>query len=125
MQAQNQARKTILVADDEAMVRSILKLILARGGYQITEAVDGEDAVCQFTQAPEQYDLVLLDMQMPRLDGQQALQRMRQIAPQLKAILLSGAMADEDHPSHAGTRLMFKPFENKELLRNINELLGL
>ena len=106
------------------MVRSILKLILARGGYHITEAVDGEDAVRQFTQAPEQFALVLLDMQMPRLDGQQALQRMRRIAPQLKAILLSGAMADEDAPGHSGTRLMFKPFENKELLRNITELLG-
>jgi DNA-binding response OmpR family regulator len=59
--------QTILVVDDEAMARTLLRLVLARGGFQVREAEDGYDALRKVE--AELPDLVLLDVMMPGLDG--------------------------------------------------------
>ena len=103
----------ILLADDEEMVRKAIRLILTFGGYNITEAVDGEDAVQKYMEASPPFDLVLIDFDMPRLGGPEAVARIRRYDPQAKAILLSGGI----HPTDS-ERIIFlqKPFDNQQLI---------
>src|SRR5689334_21445535 len=82
----------ILLADDEEMVRKAIRQILSFGGYTITEAVDGEDAVQKYIDASPPFDLVLIDIDMPRLGGAEAITRIRRHDPRAKAILLSGGI---------------------------------
>src|SRR6266567_5594680 len=97
----------ILFVDDEEMVRKAIRLILGFGGYEIVEAVDGEDAVHKYLEASPPFDLIVIDLDMPRLNGAEAMARIRSHHPEAKAILLSGGV-------HVGDldRIMFlqKPF---------------
>src|SRR5256885_13649932 len=86
-----QARR-ILLADDEEMVRKAIRLILRFSGYEIVEAVDGEDAVRKYLEASPPFDLVLMDLDMPHLNGTEALTLIRSHDPEAKAILLSGGI---------------------------------
>src|SRR5258708_14163179 len=103
----------ILLADDEEMVRKAIRLILTFGGYTITEAVDGEDAVQKYIDASPPFDLVLIDFDMPRLGGAEAVARIRLHDPQAKAILLSGGA-----PTTGSAKIIFlqKPFDNQHLI---------
>ena len=111
----------ILVADDDAMVRGIMRAVLARCGYSITEAVDGEDAVRQALAAT--FELLLLDHNMPKLSGWEAWTEVRHKKPDLKLVLLSGGLvpgAQED----GRVRVLAKPFENRELVGVVGEMLA-
>ncbi len=110
----------ILLADDEEMVRKAIRMILAFSGYEIVEAVDGEDAVRKYLEAAAPFDLLLMDLDMPRLNGAEALARIRIFHPQAKAILLSGGA----HTAEVD-RIIFlqKPFDNQQLIGLIRETL--
>lgn len=69
----------ILVADDEESSREALSLRLRRDGFEVVTAADGEEALAQFRQAP--VDLVIVDLQMPRLDGLECCRRLRAAGP--------------------------------------------
>jgi two-component system, cell cycle sensor histidine kinase and response regulator CckA len=119
-------KERILVVDDEELVRFVTKAVLAYRGYQITEAEDGEDAVKKYSLSPASFDLVLMDLHMPRMNGREALHRMRQINPKAKAILLSGGIHDPlDEVGQMDKRTVFlqKPFENEELIGVARKLL--
>jgi CheY-like chemotaxis protein len=113
--------RRILLADDEEMVRKAIRLILRFSGYDIVEAVDGEDAVHKYVEASPPFDLVLIDLDMPRLNGAEALVRIRKHHPEAKAILLSGGVH-----SVPLERISFlpKPFENQHLIGLVQETLG-
>ena len=67
--------KTILIADDKESSRELIRALLERSGYSVIEAADGEQAVRQARE--NQPDLILLDLQMPRLDGFGVLRELR------------------------------------------------
>lgn len=112
-----EGRERILIVDDEELVRMVTKAILAYRGYVIAEAADGEEAVQKYTEADPRFDLVLMDLHMPRLNGYDALQRIRAINPKLKAILLSGGSQDPSTMGGdiEGVAYLQKPFDNQEL----------
>ena len=113
-------RERILLADDEEMVRKAIRLILAGYGYQIVEAVDGEDAVQKYIHASPSFDLVLLDLDMPRLNGFEALVQIRKHHSAARVILLSGGA----HALEAGeVTFIQKPFDNAELIKRVRETL--
>jgi len=112
-----EGHERILVVDDEELVRMVTKAVLAYRGYQISEAEDGEEAIQKYADSNPRFDLVLMDLHMPRLNGYDALRRIRAINPKLKAILLSGGTQD---PAILGEELadvayLQKPFDNHEL----------
>lgn len=117
-----EGRERILVVDDEEMVRMVIKAVLAYRGYQVTEAQDGEEAVKLYGADPQAYDLVLLDLHMPRLNGHEALLRIRQVNPQARAVMLSGGVQEADSELDPIVFLQ-KPFDNQELLRVVRQLL--
>ena len=121
-----EGRERILVVDDEELVRMVTKAVLAYQGYQIVEAEDGEDAVEKFTKASPPFDLVLMDVHMPRLNGHDALLQMRAVNSRTRAILLSGGLHDPASEGAAGlegVKFLHKPFENQELVRLVRETL--
>lgn len=75
--------KTILVADDNAVSRELVREALEGAGYRVVEAVDGGEALAKALEAPP--DLALLDIRMPVLDGYQTVRAMRQ-DPRLTAL---------------------------------------
>src|SRR6185369_4408360 len=78
----------ILVVDDEESIRSSLQGILEDEGYRVSLAVDGEDALSMLQK--EIPDLVLLDIWMPRLDGLETLERIKELYPEIAVVMISG-----------------------------------
>src|SRR6185312_10479066 len=114
--------ETVLIAEDEDVVRAFVLRALQDAGYQTFAAADGEEAVALFKQHSESIDLVLLDVVMPKLKGLAAYQRMIQIRPGIAVIFCSGydPMADDAGLLAAeGQRLLPKPFDPTSLLRTV------
>ena len=121
-----EGRERLLVVDDEELVRMVIKAVLSYRGYQVSDAEDGQDAVEKYRAASPPFDLVLMDMHMPRLNGHDAIMRIREINPEVKAVLLSGGLQDgasDSATSLPGVAFLHKPFENQELVRLVRELL--
>jgi signal transduction histidine kinase/CheY-like chemotaxis protein len=118
---------TVLVADDEPMVREFAAAAFASFGFHVVEAMDGAEAVAQFKAQPEAIRLAFLDRSMPRLDGLQAFTALRALRPDLPIILSSGYDQDAE-----AQRLMDegqgwflpKPYQVRELRRMVAKALG-
>jgi len=82
------AKSRILVVDDEADARTVLQDILERAGYEVQVCSSGEEAVQAVQGAP--FDILLTDLRMPKMDGIQVLEAVRQINPDLVGIILTG-----------------------------------
>ncbi len=85
----------ILVVDDEQSVREVLEEILEHDGYNVVSACDGQEAVEIFRREGDSFDLVLLDLSMPRLDGEEAFQELRKMRSDVRVILSSGLAEQE------------------------------
>ena len=81
---------TVLVVDDEEAVRSVVKATLERHGYRVLQAGNGIEALEIFEQAPHQIAVVLLDLTMPLMSGEETLHRLRAIRPDVPVLLSSG-----------------------------------
>ena len=80
----------ILVVDDEDLVRGMARLTLERCGYTIELAADGKAGVEAFAARPQDFAAVLLDLTMPEMSGEEALERIRRIRPDVPVLLSSG-----------------------------------
>jgi CheY-like chemotaxis protein len=78
----------ILVVDDDAMIRTLLRAVLEREGYEVSEAINGADGLQQYQATLP--DLVITDLQMPVMDGFQLLQELQRMAPPPAVIAISG-----------------------------------
>lgn len=112
----------ILLMDDEAPVRAVGGGLLGRLGYEVTSASDGEEAVRLYTQAHTAgtpFDLVILDLTVPgAMGGRECLERLRQLNPNVKAIVSSGYSTDPvmaDHAAHGFRGVIAKPYELRDL----------
>jgi hypothetical protein len=86
---------TILLADDEPMIRDLASNILQRYGYQVLLAEDGLQALEIYQQEKGRIDLVLLDLAMPRLSGDDTFRRLREIDPNVRVLLSSGYFPED------------------------------
>ena len=90
-----EASLTVLVVDDEESIRSIARAMLETSGHSVWLAANGKEAVELFRVKAREIDLVLLDMTMPVLGGEQALRLLRQIQPDIRVIASSGYSEEE------------------------------
>ena len=118
--------KTVLVVDDEPLFRQIARRILERDGYAVLDAADGQEAVDVVAEHGSRIDVMVLDLMMPRLSGTEALQRIRELAPQLRVIVSSAHPAEPLCKLRAGggpVELLPKPYTADDLLAKVRELL--
>lgn len=114
------AQGTILVVDNEKIMRVVAKSILERHGFDVITANDGLEAVEIFAKERLRIRLVLLDLTMPEMDGVQAFREIRKIDPEALVILMTGYKEQEVRPGFAGRGLagfIQKPFRPEELIR--------
>ncbi|HKY39075.1 MAG TPA: PAS domain S-box protein [Polyangiaceae bacterium] len=114
---------TILVAEDEELVRSAVTSILESAGYLVLAASNGEDALA-ILEARDDVDLVLLDVVMPRLGGAETLARIAERWPKIKVVLSSAYRQRYDNLPQ-GTVVLEKPYRADDLLRRLNEELSI
>jgi len=117
--------QTILIAEDDASVRQVLKDALSDAGYTILEAVNGSDALELFRQHNEQIQLVITDVLMPQMNGRD-LALLTSTMRSVHVLYISGHPRDEI--THRGVLLdgvnfLAKPFEGKDLLYTVRQIL--
>jgi two-component system cell cycle sensor histidine kinase/response regulator CckA len=118
-------RETILVAEDEAVVRDMVVTALERNGYRVVAASTGEEAVRLIDRMGEEIDLLLSDVVMPGMSGPDLYDRARRTRPDLKAVFMSGYSALAiGRPIPVGITLLEKPFSGTRLNEVIRQALG-
>ncbi len=118
--------KTILLVDDDPSITKVIGKMIKNMGYQLIEAHSGQEAVDLFKSSPDAIDLVIMDIVMPGLAGDQAIQQISDMVPGVKAILMSGFIEVKDIRSDMpDSRQVFlqKPISRKDLTRTIVQLL--
>jgi CheY-like chemotaxis protein len=118
--------ETVLVAENDADVREMIKEALKGFGYRVVEAENGEKAIRVFHENREGIQLLILDVIMPKKNGQEVFDEIRKIRPDIKAIFTSGydinviqkkGFLEEEHD------FLSKPILPDELLRKVREVL--
>ena len=118
--------QTILIADDERLLRRTLKRALAREGFSILVAENGTEAVQLYSENKESIDLCILDLNMPMLSGTEALHQIRSICDEANVVISSGESKEEIlarcSPSQPNGILQ-KPFALDKLLQEVQSFL--
>ncbi|OPL19072.1 MAG: hypothetical protein AVO35_12400 [Candidatus Aegiribacteria sp. MLS_C] len=117
--------ETVLLAEDDEMVRQLAVMMLERVGYTVLTASDGEEAIEVFRANPS-VDLLLLDVIMPKMSGNEVLQEIRTMDPDVKAVFTSGYTQNAIHTNfilHQGILLLQKPYTSDRLLRMVRQAL--
>ena len=117
---------TVLVADDEPGLRRMLRRILESQGCEVLEAEDGVEAVRIWRERSEDVDIVILDLNMPRAGGEEALMQLRELAAELPVLLSSGddqSLLADRVSGDPHTAFISKPYLEPELLERIHSLL--
>ena len=118
--------ESILLVDDEPQIVNLLKIMLASMGYRVSAFTDSVQAVEAFEANPREFHLVLTDMTMPGITGQELVRRVHQIRPDLPVILATGfsERMNEDQARRIGiAKFLHKPIMRKELAQALREAL--
>lgn len=118
--------ETILLAEDDAMVRRLSQLVLTDYGYTVIEAADGAEAVRIFAGNSPNIDLLLFDIIMPHMSGKEAYEEIRKSSPGIKVIFSSGYAPDTLRHKvilAEGVNVLTKPIAPAELLHKVRAVL--
>ena len=117
----------ILIIDDEPQIRSMLKLMLERGGYEVVEAPDGVEGIKIYRQNPA--DLIITDLIMPNKDGIGMIIDLKKEFPDVKIIAMSGGGLNKPDGYHKGAKklgaacTLTKPIDREEMLKAVKDIL--
>ena len=121
------ARITVLIADDEPLVLSVLRGVLESRGYRVLGALSAEQALSLYQRHAAPVQLLLADVVMPGMSGPELAERLLEQQPDLRVLFIAGMPDSEqirDHILRRGFDLLPKPFLPSELLRKIDEVLA-
>jgi len=118
-------KSRILVVDDEDALRMVLSSELSSSGYDVATASDGDEAITVIQN--KKFDLVLLDIKMPKVDGFEVLKFVKKNYPAMKVIMLTG-FADLknaiESKKHGAEDFVSKPYDLVDLLTTIERVLS-
>ena len=119
------ARNVVLVVDDQADVCRIAALVLSKAGFSTQVAADGQEGLECFVKHQHEICMVLSDIVMPRMNGLEMVDRIMEIEPDAKVLMMS-AYSSAELEVQARERLAFirKPFFPRDLIQKVQELLG-
>lgn len=121
-------KKKILVVDDEKMIRDSIEVALKKEGYEVDTATDGLEAVEMVKE--KEYDLVYMDMVMPKLEGLGASKKIKECRPKIEICIISAYYhenATEYIETQLGThigKVISKPISRDEIIELTKELIG-
>ncbi|MBF0473107.1 MAG: response regulator, partial [Nitrospirae bacterium] len=118
--------ETILIAEDNADARVTLRSILEQFGYRVIESVDGSDAIAKFRENKDEIDLCLFDVIMPKKNGKEVMDEIREIKKDIKVIFISGYTYDIIEKKgiiESDTFFLSKPIEPEMFLLKVREAL--
>jgi two-component system, cell cycle sensor histidine kinase and response regulator CckA len=118
---------TVLLIDDEEVVREVFAETLADGGLNVLTACDGETGVDVFKNHVSQISLVVLDLSMPGIDGAETFKRLKAVNPGVKVVLSSGYAEEEAMDKFEGlglTGFLQKPYQWSRLMQILQAFLG-
>lgn len=123
------AVKTILLVEDEDMLRGLIKELLELKGFAVLEACQGLEALDLIKVRGSGVDLVLTDVVMPHMSGSELVDRLREEQPDLKVIFMSGYTGASNASIHRslempGVAFLQKPFRLNNLISQVEELIG-
>jgi len=116
--------ETILVGEDDPVVRKLTRMILEQSGYTVIEAVDGEEAVEKFTGNRDKIRLLLLDIVMPKKNGRAVAEEIKKMGAEVRVLYTSGYTANVINQKgllEEGFEIITKPFAPRDLLKKVRE----
>jgi PAS domain S-box-containing protein len=116
----------ILLVDDEEILRNFAKVALGRWGYQVTTCADGQEAVDYFRGHYAKVDLVILDLIMTRMGGEEAFRQMKAVDPEVKVLISSGFSRDNivsELIAGGAEGFLSKPYKLGELSREVSRVM--
>ena len=119
----NERSCTILVVDDEALIRDTLHIVLKRMGHVVLEARDGEEGRIVSRNFKGRIDLVIADVRMPKVDGPTMVRLLQAKRPSMKVLLISGDSA-ESVPNDWKRNFLPKPFLPAVIEQKVQEMLA-
>jgi PAS domain S-box-containing protein len=117
----------LLLVDDESLVRTVVCRTLSDLGYEVTVAADGRQAVDLYAASAGGFDLVIIDMVMPQMDGRECLRAIRRLDPNVRAILSTGGGDDRAVRAlleEGGVGFVQKPYQAEDLANAVRLALG-
>ena len=117
--------KTVLVVDDEALIRMIVKKVLGKAGYTLLEADSGASAIAQAGAHPGTIDLLLSDLQLPDIRGTEVYDTLKKTHPAMRVLFMSGFGAQDSAraDSELGDHFLQKPFSLSDLEEAVSRAL--
>ncbi len=113
----------ILIAEDDPLIRNLFKEILIRNGYDIVEAVDGEDALIVYDKLHKKPDIIIVDFRMPKINGLELTQEILSRDPNSNIIMVTGDPAmNQEILNNSGVIYKEKPVNLDEFLKEIHSL---
>jgi signal transduction histidine kinase len=119
--------RTVLLVDDEPGPRRVIAQMLGHMGFDVVTAQDGRDGLERFRKTPDAIHLVVLDMTMPHMSGEETLIALRELAPDVPVIVISGfeeAGTMARVVAHEPVTVLQKPFTRSDLERRVGQMLG-
>ncbi len=117
--------KRVLVCEDEAVIREFVIINLRRAGYEVVDADCGEAALEAYAAADGNFDIAVLDIMMPGMDGIEVCRRLRAQSGSLGIILLTAKAQEADREEgilSGANDYVTKPFSPSELVKRVNAL---
>jgi two-component system, cell cycle sensor histidine kinase and response regulator CckA len=114
----------ILIAEDEVMVRNLVRHILQAEGHEILAAADGYEALELSRRYAGNIDLLITDVKMPRMDGLALIEKLVKERPNIRIMVMSGHVSAEIRGRGAGFTFLQKPFPPNAFLTKVREVLG-
>lgn len=117
--------KALLIVDDDEQLRRLCKITLEQSGHLISEAENGKEALAAVTKTS--FDLIVLDLSMPDMDGFEFLKAVRVESPKLKIIVISGFLGGtmlKAAKLFGAAATLAKPFSPESLLATVDQVLA-
>ena len=117
-------QSVILVADDEPLIRNLVTLLLQHDGYFVLSAADGHEGLELSRKYPGVIDLLITDVEMPRMNGTDLCGHLMEERPEIKVLVMSGKDISEIIRQNANMPFLPKPFDGQTLKARVREVLA-
>lgn len=116
-------QRSVLIVDDEKVIRSVLSKIVKREGFTVIEAANGKEALAKMSQNPA--DFIITDIMMPELDGMELLVQVKKDYPNVRVAVITGhpgSFTPEEVIASGADHYILKPFKSEQICRAMQEM---